>query len=63
MEDINILWVDDEIDSELMCDVKPKEQKKGLFKQNPRECKTEQGGFSIDSVYGQPQDELPECDE
>jgi len=59
------IWIDSDIDNNLMCKVKPTVKKKGLFITDPAECKNEQqSDFSINSVYGPSQeDTIPECDE
>ena len=60
----NVL-VDEEIDNDLLCTVKPEAKQKGLFIKEPAECdKRPQGDFSINSVYVTPQEgTVPECDD
>ena len=57
--------VDDEIDNDLLCTVRPKVKQKGLFIKDPVDCnKPSQGDFSVNSVYAVPQEgTIPECDD
>tara|TARA_R110002074_G_scaffold248446_2_gene420393 strand:- start:708 stop:2081 length:1374 start_codon:yes stop_codon:yes gene_type:complete len=57
--------VDDEIDNDLLCTVRPKVKQKGLFIKDPVDCsKPPQGDFSVNSVYAAPQEgTIPECDD
>ena len=60
----NVL-VDEEIDNDLLCTVKPEAKQKGLFIKEAAECdKRPQGDFSINSVYVTPQEgTVPVCDD
>jgi len=65
------IWVDDEIETELMCVLKPTPKKKGVFISDPwgpekvtTECVTAKGSFSTSQVYPAfNEDQIPECDE
>ncbi len=59
------IWVDSEIDKELLCKYAPVEKtKKGVFISDPRDCDDEGQSFSAHQVYKNYQDELiPECDD
>lgn len=64
------IWVDDEIEEELMCQVKPVNKKRGVFTADPwntpqtiEECATIKSDFSIQGVYPEHKADPPECDE